>query len=115
MKSTQSRFFCVQCGHEGIPIVRKQNAQREPGHLKKLFCLYCKQEVNHAEIREIGGYTEEDFKTEFELGRFKDGIRVPLKELEDCEEECKCNINGKCWNANCSNYCLKREVIKGEG
>lgn len=109
MKNTQSRFFCTECGHEGIPIQRKQGAQREPGHLKKLYCIYCKKEVNHVEVREIGGYTEEDFRTEFNLGRFKDGLREPVGDLADCtNEKCIYNINTKCWNSNRSNDCGHR-------
>ena len=92
-----SNFFCTECGHKGIDIMRPSSQQREPGHLKKLYCIYCRKEVNHVEVREIGGYTEEDFKQEFELGRFKNGQRVEEKDLLQCSNnECKYNINGKC-------------------
>ena len=73
---TESKFFCTKCGHEGLPIMRPKGHRREPGHLKKLYCPYCKEVVNHAEVREIGGYTEEDFRQEFESGIFKNGQRV---------------------------------------
>ena len=79
MKMSKSRFFCTKCGREGIPILRKKGQLREPGHLKKLFCIYCQKVVNHAEIREIGGYTEEDFRQEFESGLFKNGQRIERK------------------------------------
>ena len=109
MKNTQSRFFCTQCGKEGIPIVRKQSAQREPGHLKKLYCIFCQKEVNHAEIREIGGYTEQDFRAEYELGRFVDGLREPIDKLATCtNRKCQYNIDGRCWNSNHSNCCGHR-------
>lgn len=81
MNISQSRFFCTKCGREGIPIIRKQGKIREAGHLKKLYCIYCGEEVNHAEVREIGGYTYEDFKEEFEAGRFIDGAREEIKDL----------------------------------
>lgn len=48
---TISQFKCTQCGNIGIPISRKQSRQREQGHLKKLYCIYCKEETNHVEIR----------------------------------------------------------------
>lgn len=32
------------------------NKKREKGHLKKLYCPCCKQEVNHLEVREIDYY-----------------------------------------------------------
>ena len=106
MKISQSRFFCTKCGREGFPIIRKAGQQREPGHLKKLYCIYCQEEVNHAEVREIGGYTEEDFKREFKLGRFVDGKR---ETLADCTNiKCPFNQNGKCWNSNKDNNCGHR-------
>ncbi len=44
---TVSDFYCTKCGRKGIPIARKQGQQREPGHLKKLYCLAC------AELRRL--------------------------------------------------------------
>ncbi len=91
-----------------MPIQRKQGQQREPGHLKKLYCIYCGEEVNHAEIREIGGYTVEDFKREYAMGRFVDGQRV---ESEECTcQDCEFNVDGRCWNSNKSNNCGHRPV-----
>lgn len=95
--TTQSKFFCVYCGNEGIPIRRKKGQYRQGGHLKKIYCLHCKKETNHAEVREIGGYTEEDFKKEFTLGRFVDGKRIEINELLNCNcEKCIFNVNNKC-------------------
>lgn len=109
MKITQSRFFCTQCGKEGLPVNRKQSKQREPGHLKKLYCLYCGEEVNHAEIREIGGYTIEDFQKEYQLGRFAGGLKKEINQLLTCSKKtCPFNVDGKCWNTNCSNRCAHR-------
>ena len=106
---TQSRFFCTKCGREGLPVKRKKGQQREGGHLKKLYCIYCGEEVNHAEIREIGGYNIDDFKKEYNLGRFVNGNRIAIKDLLDCScNSCPFNINGKCWNSNWSNDCGHR-------
>ena len=95
---SSSRFFCTQCGREGFTIQRKKGQLREPGHLKKLYCLHCKKENNHAEIRDIGGYTYEDFEKEFTLGRFKpDGTKDEIKDLPQCSNiNCPFNINGRC-------------------
>lgn len=107
--TTQSRFFCTRCGREGIPVQRKRGQDREGGHLKKLYCLSCKEETNHAEIREIGGYSIEDFQKEFELGRFIDGNRVPINDLLECSSsKCPFNIEGRCWNANGTYNCKYR-------
>jgi hypothetical protein len=50
---TISTFKCTECGKEGIPLSRKQSNQRESGHLKKIYCVHCKKETNHVEIREF--------------------------------------------------------------
>ena len=68
---TTSEFYCTKCGRRGIPIARRIGSQREGGHLKKLYCLYCKEEVNHVEVRPFGDYNYEDFLEEFNLGRFE--------------------------------------------
>jgi len=100
-------FYCTQCGQKGINIIRDSSRQREPGHLKKLYCLHCKKETNHAEIREIGGYTKEDFEKEYELGRFlPDGTKLPINSLLICSKtDCPFNVNGRCWNSNNSYSC----------
>lgn len=115
-KMKASRFFCTQCGKEGIPVQRKIGKMREQGHLKKLYCLYCATETNHAEIRENCGYTYDDFKEEFELGRFKeDGTREKVNDLWGCSNaSCPFNKNGKCWNANNSADCKYKPKIDNE-
>ncbi len=109
MNCTVSEFYCTKCAKRGIPIMRKPGKQKEPGHLKKLFCLNCGEEVNHVEIKPFGGYTYEDFKEEYDLGRFINGERVPVAELMKCSKvTCDYNKNGKCWNSNYSYHCPHR-------
>lgn len=111
----KSKFFCTACGKEGIPILRKRCCERKSGHLKKLYCIYCKKEVNHCEIKEYGDYTYEDFLNEFNAGRFIDGNRVELEKCFSCtKKDCQYNINGKCWNASNTNNCNhkpKEEIL----
>lgn len=68
--SIESRFFCTKCGQEGIPIRRIKGQERENGHLKRLYCIHCQEVVNHAEIRPTGNYTYNDFKNDYEEGKF---------------------------------------------
>ena len=77
-------FYCTQCGKKGIPIARKTGKYKEPGHLKKLYCLTCKMEINHVECVEFSCYDSEMFGKEFQAGNFKkDGSRVvPLSQLQ---------------------------------
>lgn len=65
-----SDFYCTKCGLKNIPIPRTVGQEREPGHLKKLFCLYCNDTRNMAEIRSVGKYTLNDFWIEFNYGNF---------------------------------------------
>lgn len=71
-----SDFYCTNCGKKGIPILRKKGSERENGHLKKMFCIYCNQEENMVEIKPNGKYTVEDFKLEYQYGNFENGQRV---------------------------------------
>lgn len=74
---TDNEFYCCICGNKGIPIPRRKGAEREAGHLKKLFCLTCQRETNHCECRPWDGYTREDFWTEYYNGNFdKNGNRI---------------------------------------
>lgn len=74
---TDHEFYCCICGERGIPIPRRKGAEREPGHLKKLFCLNCGTERNFCEINpQARKYTYDDFLLEFNYGNFdKDGNR----------------------------------------
>lgn len=74
-KMSQSDFYCTKCGKKGLPIFRKSGKLRADRHLKKLYCIYCGEEVNHAEVRDTSEYGYEDFLAEFNAGLFKNGKR----------------------------------------
>lgn len=115
MKNITSDFYCTSCGKKGVPIIRNHGKMREAGHLKKLFCIHCKKETNHVEIRDTEKYTLEDFKQEFELGRFINGERIEKNKLERCEVvSCPYNVENRCWNANHSFECNYRKENKNE-
>ena len=84
-----SDFYCTCCGHKGIPIIRKSGKDKEPGHLKKLFCLYCNDEKNMVEIKGNGKYTLEDFLIEYNNGNFINGERqLPYKQfIAECRKK----------------------------
>jgi hypothetical protein len=77
-----SKFYCTQCGKEGIPLARSKGKQREPGHLKNLWCPHCRQTNNFVEIKPYGEYTKECFDLEFKLNNFT----VEGKRKEDWKE-----------------------------
>ena len=63
-------FYCCKCSEKGIPILRQTGKERGAGHLKKLWCLTCNQETNHAECIPGSKYTYKDFLIEFKYGNF---------------------------------------------
>ena len=74
MKNETHDFYCTQCGHLVLPVFRTGRI-REKGHLKNLWCPYCKKENNCAEIS--NNYTIEMFRYEFEHHNFtEDGTRI---------------------------------------
>ena len=73
---TLSDFYCTKCGCKGIPIFRTIGKEKEPGHLKKLFCLNCQEERNMVEVRQNSKYGLDNFLIEYENGNFdEDGNR----------------------------------------
>lgn len=65
-----SEMYCVSCQKKGIPIPRK-NRNKEPGHLKKLYCIHCGAERNHVEIRPFySDYNYKDFQLEIKYHNF---------------------------------------------
>lgn len=72
---TASRFFCLNCGQEGLPIWRKR--RRESGHLKGLYCIRCRMVINHYEAR-----TQADvdrFRAAFEAGEFREAAEESIE------------------------------------
>ena len=68
-KTESHDFYCMKCGNKGIPLARKTSKQKSNSHRKKLYCLHCKAEVNHVEIK-----TWEDkqkFLEEFAAGAYQ--------------------------------------------
>ena len=68
-------FYCLNCGNK-YTLPRKSNRRKEAMHRKVLYCPFCKQEVNHVEIK---SYAER----EIFLDNFKKGLYV---------EECKASL-----------------------
>lgn len=65
-------FFCIKCGNKGIPLSRKQGHQHERFHKKKLWCVHCREEVNHIECKTFDEI--ETFKENFKKGVYKNEL-----------------------------------------
>lgn len=66
MKYISSQFYCCLCGNKGMMLPRKVGKERPTGHLKNLYCIYCKQVTRHYEAK-----SEEDeikFRSDFNAG-----------------------------------------------
>lgn len=69
-------FYCILCGRRGIPLARRVGHQYSKFHRKKLYCPYCKKEVNHIECRTPEEIQE--FKENFEKGVYEDEAKESL-------------------------------------
>lgn len=54
---TEHSFYCIKCGNKGIPLMRNQGFKQRH-HRKKLYCPFCKQEVNHIECSNLDDVEE---------------------------------------------------------
>ena len=75
-KYEEHTFYCLLCGRPGIPLRRKKGFQHGAYHRKKLYCPYCKVEVNHMEIRNF--MEKEKFLEDFKNGVYKDEAEESL-------------------------------------
>ena len=57
------KFYCLNCGREGLPIWRNSGQRRKQLHRKKLYCPWCKATLNHIEITSTE--EEEKFKEDW--------------------------------------------------
>ena len=69
-------FWCIQCGNKGLDLQRKVNHRHGKHHRKKLWCPWCKMEVNHIECRNDSEVYE--FKQAFEAGEYKEEVAQSL-------------------------------------
>jgi len=51
----QSTFICTTCG-KTFPLMRSHGQHRERGHIKDLWCPFCKAERKFREVKRGEGY-----------------------------------------------------------
>ena len=69
-------FYCLKCGNKGIPLARRRSLQHEKFHRKKLYCIYCKTEVNHIECRNEKEVRK--FKADFAAGVYENEAKESI-------------------------------------
>lgn len=77
----EHQFRCIRCANKGIPLMRNKGFQHGKFHRKKLYCVHCKTDVNHIEIK-----SEEELE-EF-LKNWEDGVYH--EEAENSLAYCGC-------------------------
>lgn len=80
MVGEQHKLFCLKCGKEAIPIFRKKGRNRAKGHLKKMYCPWCKDYMNHYEAR--NEQEEKEFLEKFAAGEFEELAKVSEEYIE---------------------------------
>ena len=74
-------FYCLNCGKQNIPIHRNHGRMKEKGHRKRLYCPWCKQEVNHIECRT--SQEAEQFKLEFAEGIYAEEAAASIQYIKE--------------------------------
>lgn len=73
-------FYCMNCGNKGIPLSRNVGFQHSKFHRKKLYCVYCRQEYNHVECRNMMEVNK--FKEDFANGVFVNEVQASIELLQ---------------------------------
>ena len=68
-------FYCINCGHKGIPLPRKKT--KEYFHRKKMYCPWCGKIVNHIECHNNGEAVI--FLENYQLGLYQEEARESLQ------------------------------------
>lgn len=72
-------FYCIKCGKMAMELPRKKGFQYERFHRKKLYCPYCKTELNCIECKNDEDVYE--FKENFEKGVYENEVEDSLHYL----------------------------------
>ena len=75
-KTDLHTFYCINCGNKGFDIPRDHGHQHKNMHRKKLYCIYCKEEWNHVECKDM--WDVEEFKENFVNGVYKNEVEESL-------------------------------------
>lgn len=77
----EHNFYCLQCGRRGIPLQRDKGHRHEKMHRKKLYCIYCKTEVNHIECNTLDEI--ETFQKNYKKGVYEDEAIASVSYVRD--------------------------------
>lgn len=78
---TTHDFYCLNCGRRAIPIARHTGHMHGKFHYKRLYCPWCRNTVNHIEIRT--GEELKEFQEKYTAGEYKEEAERSIKECEE--------------------------------
>lgn len=78
-------FYCLNCGKKSIPIMRKIGHQHGKNHRKALYCPFCKQTVNHMEVKTFEEAIQ--FREDFNKGIFKEEAKESILYIKQNAKE----------------------------
>ena len=76
MRNAVRILYCMQCGHP-YELIEPDRRKRSKDHRKALYCVSCKQVVNHIPM------TKEEFEEEYAAGTFKNEVSLDKEYIED--------------------------------
>ena len=76
MKYSNNRFYCLNCGKEGLNVFRNAGHQHKSFHRKKMYCFHCKKEVNMIECK--NEFEVQEFLENFNNGVYKEEAEESL-------------------------------------
>ena len=77
-------FWCIRCGNKGLDLQRKVNHRHGKHHRKKLWCPWCKMEVNHIECRNDEEIRE--FRENWLAGAYEEELKESLNVIKKEKE-----------------------------
>lgn len=65
MRFEEHEFYCTKCGQKTMSLPRQISHKHKSFHLKKLYCIHCKEEINCVEIKDE--FEREEFLNKWRL------------------------------------------------
>ena len=88
-----TELVCLKCGNV-MTILRKSLKQKKVGHIKDMYCPYCKEQVKFFEVRDVNAFKWQ-CQNAYELTELEQLVFNYLKEREENNGKQECGIYKK--------------------
>ncbi len=75
-KYSEHSFYCMKCGNKMMSLPRRDSHNYSKHHRKKLWCPWCKMEINHIECRNDEEIKE--FRENWLAGAYQEELKESL-------------------------------------